>query len=66
MARVFKIGTGQDFGWDDTKSLMENERVIWRMHEWWLTNRSKLIFNPVTNRFEPKEEKLPGEVGRDK
>lgn len=62
MAMVFKLATGQDFGYDPTKDAVENERIVWRIHEWWITNRSKLAFNEVLNRFEIKDDPLPGTV----
>jgi hypothetical protein len=62
MAMVFKIATEKDFGYDPTKDVVENEKVVWRIHEWWITNRSKLVFNEITNRFEIKDDPLPGAV----
>jgi len=60
MAMVFKIATEKDFGYDPAKEVIENERAVWRIHEWWITNRTKLLFNEVTNRFEVKDDALPG------
>ena len=62
MAMVFRLATEKDFGYDPTKDVLENEKVVWRIHEWWLTNRSKLVFNEITNRFEIKDDPLPGTV----
>ncbi len=62
MAMVFKMATEQDFGYDPTKSVAENERVVGRIHEWWITNRSKLLFNEITNRFEIKDDLPPGTI----
>jgi len=62
MAMVFKVATEKDFGYDPTKDVIENERAVWRIHEWWITNRTKLVFNEVTNRFEIKDDPLPGTV----
>jgi hypothetical protein len=62
MAMVFKLATEKDFNYDPTKDVVENERAVWRIHEWWITNRSKLVFNEVTNRFEIKDDPLPGTV----
>ncbi|MBI3858352.1 MAG: hypothetical protein HY293_21930 [Planctomycetes bacterium] len=62
MAMVFKLATEKDFGYDPTKYVLENERAVWRIHEWWITNRSKLVFNEVTNRFEINDDPLPGTV----
>lgn len=62
IAEVFRLATGQDFGYDGQKDVLDNERAVWRMHEWWITNRTRLIFNEVSNRFEVKEEPLPGVV----
>ena len=42
--------------------VIENEKAVWRIHEWWITNQSKLVFNEVTNRFETKDDPLPGTV----
>ena len=60
MAMVFKLATDKDFGYDPAKDILENEKAVWRIHEWWITNRSKLVFNEVTNRFEVKDDPLPG------
>lgn len=62
MAMVFKLATEKDFGYDPSKDVLENEKAVWRIHEWWITNRSKLVFNEVTNRFEIKDDPLPGTV----
>jgi hypothetical protein len=62
MAEVFKLAVDKDFGYDSTKDVLENEKAVWRIHEWWITNRSKLVFNEVTNRFEIKDDPLPGTV----
>ena len=62
MAMVFRVATEKEFGYDPTRSVIDNERAVWRIHEWWITNRSKLVFNEITNRFEIKEDPLPGTV----
>jgi hypothetical protein len=62
MAMVFKLAVEKDFGYDPSKNILENEKAVWRIHEWWITNRSKLVFNEVTNRFETKDDPLPGTV----
>jgi hypothetical protein len=62
MAMVFRLATEKDFSYDSTKDVVENEKVVWRIHEWWITNRSKLVFNEITNRFEIKDDALPGTV----
>lgn len=62
MAMVFKLATEKDFGYDPAKNVVENEKAVWRIHEWWITNRSKLVFNEITNRFEIKDDPLPGTV----
>jgi hypothetical protein len=64
MAMVFKLATEKDFGYDPTKDIIENEKAVWRIHEWWITNRSKLVFNEITNRFEIKDDPLPGTVDK--
>lgn len=62
MAMVFKAATNMDFAYDGTKTILENERAVWRIHEWWLTNRSKLVFDETQNRFVVKDDPLPGTV----
>jgi hypothetical protein len=62
MAMVFQRATNQDMGYDGTKDIVENERVIWRIHEWWITNRSKLVYDEIQNRFVVKDDPLPGTV----
>jgi hypothetical protein len=62
MAMVFQVATNQNFAYDGTKTILENERAIWRIHEWWLTNRSKLVFDEAQNRFVVKDDPLPGTV----
>jgi hypothetical protein len=64
MAMVFRLATEKDFGYDGSKDILANEKAVWRIHEWWLTNRSKLAFNEVTNRFEVKDDPLPGTVDK--
>jgi hypothetical protein len=64
MAMVFRLATEKDFGYDPAKDVVENEKAVWRIHEWWITNRSKLAFNEVTNRFEVKDDPLPGTVDK--
>jgi len=62
MAMVFKIAVNVDLGYDPAKDILENEKAIWRIHEWWLTNRSKLVFDEISNRFVVKDDPLPGTV----
>jgi len=50
----------KDFGYDYDKSLYQNQVAVWKMHEWWVTNKSKLAFNEKTGKFEVREEVLPG------
>ncbi len=64
MAAVFRLATGLDFGYDGSKDVLENERAVWRIHEWWVNNRTKLVFNEATNRFQTNDEPLPGTVGK--
>ncbi|MFN3485558.1 MAG: hypothetical protein ACK44W_08760, partial [Planctomycetota bacterium] len=58
MAMVFRVATEKDFGYDPSKDVLENERAVWRIHEWWITNRTRLLFNEITNRFEVREDVL--------
>jgi hypothetical protein len=60
MATVFKLATEKDFGYDGSKDVVENEKAVWRIHEWWITNRTRILFNEAVNRFEVKDEVLPG------
>lgn len=60
-ARVYRLATGQDFGYDPEKSLLENKAAVWRMHEWWVTHASRLSFNEATGRFELQDNTLPGQ-----
>jgi hypothetical protein len=62
MAMVFAVATNLPFGYDGSKTILENELAIWRIHEWWLTNRSKLVFDETVNRFVVKDDPLPGTV----
>ncbi len=62
MAMVFKQAVDKDFGYDGTKDALGNEKAIWRIHEWWLSNRSKLVFNETSNRYVVKDDPLPGAV----
>lgn len=62
MAMVFQRSTNQEMGYDGTKDIVDNERVIWRIHEWWITNRSKLVYDEIQNRFVVKDDPLPGTV----
>jgi hypothetical protein len=50
----------KDFNYDYDKSLYANQVAVWRMHEWWVTNKNKLAFNEKTGKFEVREEVLPG------
>ncbi|MHC4608052.1 MAG: hypothetical protein ACYTAF_14165 [Planctomycetota bacterium] len=65
MARTFRLATGMELGYDETKEVVENEKAVWRIHEWWTKNRAKLVWNAGLNRFVVVEEKLPGETGRE-
>ncbi len=60
-ARVIRLASGKDFGYDTEKMVLENKAAVWRIHEWWVTNRSRLVFNEATGRFELKDDKLPGQ-----
>ncbi len=60
MAMVFRQATDKNLGYDEAKDVVENEKAVWRIHEWWITNRTKLLFNEATSRFEVKEDPLPG------
>ena len=59
-ARIVSMALGRDFGYDYDKSLYRNQVAVWKMHEWWVTNKSKLAFNEKTGRFEVREDVLPG------
>jgi hypothetical protein len=59
-ARVVSMAVGKDFKYDSARSLYENAAAVWKMHEWWVTNKNKLAFNEQTGRFEVREEVLPG------
>ncbi len=61
-ARVIGLALGKDFGYDVSKNLFENQAAVWRIHEWWVTNRNRLAFNETTGRFEVREDILPGTV----
>lgn len=63
MAMVFRQATEKEFGYDATKDVVDNERAVWRIHEWWVVNRTKLIFNEITNRFEVRDDPLPATGG---
>ena len=62
MAMVFRLATGLDFGYDPTKSALENQRAVLRIHEWWVNNRTRLAFDPVRNQFVAQDKPLPGTV----
>ncbi len=62
MASIFKLAVDKDFGYDPAKDVLENEKAVWRIHEWWITNRSKLVFDEVTNRFIVKDDLPAGTV----
>lgn len=55
----------QDFVVNREASLVENEAAIWRIHEWWLTNKGKLVFDRTRNRFVVNDEELPGTTAID-
>ncbi len=60
--RIVQQATGVNFGYDTDKTTLENQAAIWRIHEWWLKWKSKLVFNEATGRFAVNDELLPGEV----
>ncbi|MBI2901445.1 MAG: hypothetical protein HYY17_14770 [Planctomycetes bacterium] len=62
MAQAIRLATGKEFGYDAAKEILENEAAIWRIHEWWVTNKSRLAYNEITNRYEVVAENLPGTV----
>ncbi len=59
-ARIVSKALGKEFNYDYEKSLYANQVAVWRMHEWWVTNKNKLAFNEKTGKFEVREEVLPG------
>lgn len=61
-ARTFEQAMVLKFGYDVEKSPWENRRAIWKMHEFWLTNKSKLAFDTVKNQYVIKEDILPGKI----
>ena len=50
----------KEFNYDYDKTLYQNQVAVWRMHEWWVTNKNKLAFNEKSGKFEVREEVLPG------
>ena len=50
----------KEFEYDYAKSLYANQVAVWRIHEWWVTNKGKLAFNEKSGKYEVKEEVLPG------
>jgi hypothetical protein len=50
----------KEFNYDYDKTLYQNQVPVWRMHEWWVSNKNKLAFNDKTGKFEVREEVLPG------
>ncbi len=62
IAQSVRLATGKEFGYDSSKGILENEAAIWRIHEWWLTNKSKLVYNEATNRYDVSGDVLPGTV----
>jgi hypothetical protein len=62
IAHTVRLATGKEFGYDPDKAILENEAAIWRIHEWWVTNKSKLVFNEITNRYDVSSDTLPGTV----
>ena len=59
-ARIVSKALNKEFNYDFQKSLYANQVAVWRMHEWWVTNKNKLAFNEKTGKFEVREEVLPG------
>ena len=59
-ARIVSKALGKEFNYDYEKSIYTNQVAIWKMHEWWTTNKNKLAFNEKTGKFEVREEVLPG------
>jgi hypothetical protein len=49
-----------EFGYNRDLSPWENRHALWRIHEFWLTNKSRIRFNFAANRYEVFEEALPG------
>lgn len=54
-ARIFKLATDLDYGYDTTKTLLDNESVVWKIHEFWINNKHKLIFDDLANQFVIRE-----------
>jgi hypothetical protein len=61
-ARTFQQAMVRDFGYDLDKAPWENRRSIWKMHEFWLTNKSKFAFDTAKNQYVIKEDILPGKI----
>lgn len=57
---VLNESTGQAFKFDATKSLLENEEVLWAVHEWWTTHKGKLAWDRTRNRYSVVHGELPG------
>ncbi len=47
------------FGFDPAKTVEENLAATRKWNEWWVRNAGRLVFDPATNSFAPKEEVLP-------
>lgn len=64
MVKAFQYQVDMDFGYDFEKGFGENEAAIWKVHEWWLTNKNKLEYDSARNIFvinepEPKKPEEP-------
>ena len=50
----------KEFEYDYAKSLYANQVAVWRIQEWWVTNKGKLTYNEKSGKYEVREEVLPG------
>lgn len=48
---ILESSLGKKFGFDQSKSPLENEQAIWRWQEWWIKNKGKLYYDDKVNRF---------------
>lgn len=62
IAHTVRLATGKEFGYEPAKPILDNEAAIWRIHEWWVTNKSKLVYNEITNRYDVSTDQLPGTI----
>lgn len=65
LVELLNYSVDQHFAVDRDAALAANEAEIWKIYEWWTTNKGNLTFDRTRNRFVVRDEELPGTTAID-